>query len=123
MATTRHKTHTPRPDRAREEGAYCPAGRPTPRTGPEQRNRRHKAVARPAAPPAVGTCPYTGHCAAYADEMIDASRKGRAGFGCHEQTDDYRARHCKFFRANRLAAVLAETLLPPPPGGGAAVES
>ena len=56
----------------------------------------------------VCQCQFRAHCATYGDCLIDKSRKGPAGLGCSNQTDEYRSQHCKAFACSYLSMVLAD---------------
>ncbi len=61
---------------------------------------------------AVCGCGFVETCQTHADALIDPSRKTRLGFGCEEQTDQYRSRHCKAFSCRYLSMLLSDILSP-----------
>lgn len=58
-------------------------------------------------------CPFSGRCATCADPLIDKARKGPAGLGCRQQSNFYRAKHCKPFACKYLTVVFHDALHQP----------
>jgi len=58
----------------------------------------------------VCDCQFKAACQTFNDPLIDERRKGLDGFGCVQQTDHYRGKHCRVFRCAYLAAVVSDAM-------------
>ena len=61
---------------------------------------------------ALCDCPFVDRCSTFSDPLIDRVRKGPEGFGCHDQNDHHRGRHCRTFRCSYLTLLVADALAP-----------
>ncbi|HUS91516.1 MAG TPA: hypothetical protein VM695_06675 [Phycisphaerae bacterium] len=66
---------------------------------------------------AICECAFTARCTTFDDPLIDEARKGPTGLGCHQQSDVYRAQHCKPFACKYLTVVFHDALKQPTPHG------
>lgn len=53
-------------------------------------------------------CQFRARCSTFNDSWIEARRKGAEGLGCQNQSDEYRAHHCKAFQCSYLTMVVAD---------------
>ena len=58
-------------------------------------------------------CRFLARCATHDDPLIAASRKGPNGFGCRQQSDVHRAKHCKAFACSYLTVLLSDIVKHP----------
>lgn len=63
----------------------------------------------------VCDCRFADKCETFKDSLIDDERKGPEGFGCREQHDLYRGKHCRTFACAYLSLVLTDAVKHPAP--------
>jgi hypothetical protein len=56
---------------------------------------------------------FMRECETFGDRLIDDDKKGPNGFGCREQSDTYRSRHCRTFACAYLSMVITDALKQP----------
>jgi hypothetical protein len=59
---------------------------------------------------AICDCLFLPRCETFHDPQIDQERKTSLGFGCREQSDVYRARHCRRFACAYLSMVVTDAM-------------
>jgi len=58
----------------------------------------------------IHACEFKGACETFLDPLVDDLWKGPEGRGCLKQNDQYRAEHCKTYRACGLCRALSGSL-------------
>ena len=61
---------------------------------------------------AICDCAFRDRCETFSDPLIDGRRKGPEGFGCVQQSDVHRGKHCRTFGCAYLSMVLSDALTP-----------